>query len=93
MTIPRKPSSSDKGIQTFIEGANPESLLHDWEKKGRRIISLSLLPQQVAWMDAMQKTINSKTARRVTRSEIGAASLSLLQSKSMEEIIQIIKNR
>lgn len=97
MPIPRKQPQDNKGIQEFIQGAGTRTLSQNPTqpdpKRGRRIISVSLMDHDIVWLDRTLDTIKPKTARRVTRSEIVSTALDLLKKNNTEEILQIIKNR
>jgi len=95
MAIPRKPNKETTAtIDTFIKKAPTQNLpkVND-QKKGRRIISLSLMFSDAEWIDQTLDQINSTTMRKITRSEIISTAISALQEKPFEEIVQVIKNR
>ncbi|MBU4510244.1 hypothetical protein KJ830_04250 [bacterium] len=95
MEIPRKPTTpTDTTIGNFIKKGTmqiPSSL--NGEKKGRRIISLSLMDQDVEWLNMTVKDVNAHSERKIARSEVVAATFATLKGKNIEELLKIIKNR
>ena len=62
-------------------------------KRGRRVISLSLMDHDAEWIDQTLDAANAKIARRVTRTELVSAAIGLLRENGRDEVIQILKNR
>ena len=94
MTIPRKPDRKTENVNNFIKTAPTQNRTKaNGEKRGRKVISLSLMVSDADWVDETLEQINSLSQRKITRSEIISAALSRLKEKSIEEITNIIKNR
>ena len=95
MKIPRKPNKKpEASVEDFIKKGPSQTIpkAND-EKKGRHIISLSLMSVDVTWMSEVLNKINEKTERKITRSEIISAAISVLKRKGLDDIIQLIKSR
>ncbi len=95
MRIPRKPNKkTETSVEDFIKKAPSQTIpkAND-EKKGRRIISLSLMSADTTWMSEVLNKINEKTERKITRSEIISAAISVLKRKGLDDIMHLIKSR
>jgi hypothetical protein len=95
MGIPRKPNKGIvKSVEDFIKKEPSQITLKTSEGKiGRRIISLSLMSTDASWINEVLNKINEKTKRKITRSEIISAAISVLKEKKIDDIMQVIKNR
>lgn len=94
MAIPRKPDRQTKPIDSFIKGGPAQSTVSiNGEKKGRRVISLSFMLSDAEWVDKTLSEINSCFERKITRSEIISAAITVLKEKTIEDITQLLKNR
>lgn len=94
MVIPRKPDRKTEVIENFIKkGPAQAAAAGDDEKKGRKVISLSLIKKDAEWIDQILEQINSHTQRKITRSEVISAAITSLREKSLDNIIELIKNR
>lgn len=96
MPIPRKPSRDVKNVDNFIkEGAGTSTLPSPANnaKKGRRVISMSLMYSEATWIDEIVDKLNDNTLRKITRSEIVSAAISALREKSFDEISEVVKSR
>jgi len=94
MAIPRKPDLKTKPLDTFIKAGPAQSSTDiNGEKKGRRVISLSLMISDAEWVDKTLAEINSYFERKITRSEIISAAITVLKEKNMGDITQFLKNR
>ena len=95
MGIPRKPDTKTAtSVEDFIKkepSQSEQSLNHD--TGGRRIISLSLTPADVSWINQILAEINKKTARKITRSELICVAIGILREKNLDDIMQLIKAR
>lgn len=95
MRIPRKPNKkTEASVEDFIKKGPSQTIpkAND-EKKGRRIISLSLMSADATWISEVLNKINEKTERKITRSEIVSAAISILKRKGLGDIIELIKSR
>jgi len=94
MAIPRKPDRQTKPIDSFIKGGPAQSTVSlNGEKKGRRVVSLSFMISDAEWVDQTVSEINSCFERKITRSEIISAAITVLKEKTIEDITQLLKNR
>lgn len=97
MPIPRKQSQETPGIQEFIQGAGQQTLLANPartdSKRGHSIVTVSLMGHEAEWIDRTLDAMRSKTARRITRTELISAALDFIREKTPNEILQILRNR
>lgn len=91
MSIPRKPDRKDS-VEGFIKHAPARRKVND-EKKGRKVVSLSLMVTDADWIDEILNKINEKTERKITRSEVISAAIGVLKEKNLDSIMELIKNR
>ncbi len=95
MVIPRKPDIKDiSSVDAFINKVPLQSItrIND-KKKGRSIISLSLMTKDLDWINQTLNRINADTERKITRSEIVSAAITVLKRISVSEIMELVKNR
>ena len=95
MGIPRKPDTKTAiSVEDFIkkEPSQSEEYLSQ-DTGGRRIISLSLMPADVSWINQILVEINKNTKRKITRSELICVALGILREKNLGDIMQLIKAR
>ncbi len=95
MGIPRKPErKKEQPVDTFIKGGPAQNTISsNGEKKGRRVISLSLMIADAEWIDKTLFELNSYSERKITRSEIVSAAITVLKEKNIKDIAQLVKNR
>lgn len=91
MIIPRKPDRKDS-VEGFIKHAQTRGKVTGG-KKGRKVVSLSLMTTDADWMDEILNKINEKTERKITRSEVISAAIGVLKEKNLDSIMELIKNR
>lgn len=95
MRIPRKPNRKiESSVEDFIKKGPAQSTPKTNDvKRGRHIISLSLMSADATWINEALNKINERTERKISRSEIVSAAISVLKERKIDDIVQLIKNR
>ena len=102
--LSRKPQSDQFGSlnpEKFISQAHnttkpalpqTETLKIEKLEKRKQIASFSLSGSEMTWIESSLVELNNMTQKKITRTDIISAGLATLQQKTLEEILQIIKN-
>lgn len=106
MPVQRKKQEAVSDVETFIQGGaggaaemaalslrNVKKEPKSDQKSGRRILSISLMEHEAEWLKITLQEINRKTSRKITRSEILAASLNILKQKNLNEMMELVNMR
>jgi len=94
MVIPRKPDTKvGSSMETFIKKVPSQATVINDTKKGRLIISLSLMTKDLDWINQTLNKINADTERKITRSELVSVAIAVLKRNNINEITKLIKNR